>query len=261
MGKNTIEIENDVFLCSQTDDIAFVSFKQNPLEILSHSEVMNAFLSTFSKINDSEDISGVIISNWSEYTGGVYLKDAISNIVETMIHEKQSKAIQLLKNSIEQLVTIFNSTTKPTIAAMNGDIGEVLFTVGLVCDFRYATPNTTIYLPTIELGFPTTGVLPFFLVHYIGLPRSTDILLSKTSISATEANESGLLTNITSEEELINQCIQKVNDISQYPSYGIAARKRILRPDAREISKFIDRSFEAFILNINEIKGTLSGRR
>lgn len=31
MENNLIEVENDVFVCTQTDDIAFVSFKQNPL--------------------------------------------------------------------------------------------------------------------------------------------------------------------------------------------------------------------------------------
>ncbi len=260
MEKNSIEIENDVFLCTQTDDVAFLSFKQNPIEVLSDSEVMNGFFSTFSKIDDSRKIKGLVITNWSEYTGGIYLKGIISHIVETLKHERQSTAIQRLKNSIEQLVKLFTSITKPTITALNGNIGEVLFAMSLVCDFRFATPNTIIHLPTVKFGLPTTGVLPFYLVHHIGAPRSINILLSKTSLSATELNDLGLITDLTTDEEMINQCIKKLDDISQYPSYGIASMKRILRPDANETSKFIDRAFEEFILNINEIKDSLSNR-
>ncbi len=261
-GVNTksIEIENEAFICTQTDDIAFVSFKQNPIEILSDSEVMNSFFDTFAKIDDSRDIIGVVISNWSEYTGGIYLKEVISRIVENVIHERQNAAIQRLKNSIEQLINFFNNISKPTVAAMNGDIGEVLFTVGLGCDFRYITPSTTIYLPTLEFGFPTTGVLPYHLIHYIGLTRTREILLSRTSLSAAEVHELGLVTNIVTEEEIINHCIKKLNEISVFPIHGIAARKRILRPDANEISKYINRAFEEFILNLNEIKETLAGR-
>ncbi len=101
---------------------------------------------------------------------------------------------------------------------------------------------------------PTTGVLAFFLVHYIGLPRSTDILLTKTSLSASEVHDLGLLTNITTDDKLINRCIEKLNDINQYPSYGISAMKRILRPDTSEMPKLMDKVVEAFILNLNMIK-------
>ena len=143
---------------------------------------------------------------------------------------------------------------------MNGDIGEVLFTVGLGCDLRYVTSNTTIHLPTLQFGFPTTGVLPFHLIHFIGLTRTREILLSRTSLSAAEVHELGLVTNIVTEEEIISQCINKLHDISVFPIHGIAARTRILRADASEISKYINRAFEEFILNINAIKDTLSGR-
>ena len=260
MGEKTIEIENDVFLCTRTDDVAFLSFKQNPIEVLSDSEVMDAFFSTFSNIDDSREIKGLVITNWLEYTGGVYLKGVISHIVKTLEHERQSIAIQRLKNSLEQLVNRFINITKPTITAFNGNIGEVLFAMGLVCDFRYATPNTIIHFPTVKFGLPTTGVLPFYLIHHIGAPRSIEILLTKQTLNATEVNDLGLLTELTTDEGIINRCIQKLNDISQYPSYGIASMKRILRPDTNAISKFIDRAFEEFILNINEIKETLSER-
>lgn len=258
MGENSIEIENDVFLCTRTDDVAFLSFKQNPIEVLSDSDIMNAFFSTFSKIDDSRKIKGLVITNWSEYTGGIYLKGVISHIVETLKHERQSIAIQRLKNSLDQLVNRFINFTKPTITAFNGNIGEVLFAMGLVCDFRYATPNTIIHLPTVKFGLPTTGVLPFYLAHHIGAARSIEILMSKTSLDANEVNDLGLLTDLVPDEEMITRCITKLNDISQYPSYGIASMKRILRPDANEISKFMDRAFEEFILNINEIKESLS---
>ena len=260
MENNTIDIDNDVFLCTQTEDVAFVSFKENPLEILSDSEIMDAFFSTFTKIDDSRKIKGVVITNWSEYSGGIYLKKAISHIVETLKHEKQSTAIQRLKNSIEQLVNLFINLTKPTITALNGNIGEVLFAMSLVCDFRYSTPNTIVNIPTVKFGLPTTGVLPFFLAHHVGKPRSIDILITKTSLNAAELNDLGLLTDVVTDEEIINQCIKILKDISRYPSYGISAMKRILRPDTNEVSKFIDRAFEEFILNINEVKETLSDR-
>ena len=38
MAKNLIEIENDVFSCKQTDDVALVTLNQNANEILTNNE-------------------------------------------------------------------------------------------------------------------------------------------------------------------------------------------------------------------------------
>jgi len=254
MAKNLIEIENEVFSCKQTDDVALVTLNQDANEILTNNEVKDAFFSTFSTIDDSLKIKGVVITNSSKYTGDINLKRLITHISEFLKYDRQDIAIQHFKNSMARLANLFINITKPTVAAMNGDIGQGFFGISLACDFRYATPNTTFHIPTVKIGLPTTGVLAFYLVHYIGLPRTTDILFTKTSLSAPEAHDLGLLTDVTTDEELINRCIEKLNDISQCPSYGISAMKRLLRPDTDEIYKLIDRAFEAFILNLNMIK-------
>ena len=260
MSKNSIEIENDVFSCKQTDDVALVTFKQNASEIVTDIKVKDAFLSTFSKIDDSLKIRGVVITTSSKYTGDINLKRLITHISEVLESERRDIAIHRLKNIMAQLVNILINNSKPTIAALNGDIGQLLFGISLACDFRYGTPNTTFHFPSVKLGLPT-GVLAFFLVHYIGLPRSIDILLTKTSLSASEVHDLGLLTDITTDDELINRCTEKLNDINQYPSYAISAMKRILRPDTNEMNKLMDKADEAFILNLNEIKKALSDRR
>jgi enoyl-CoA hydratase/carnithine racemase len=140
MVKNLIEIENDVFSCKQTDDVALVTFKQNTLEILTNNEAKDAFFSTFSTIDDSRKIRGVVITTSSKYTGDKNLKRLITYILETAGYFGQDIAIQRFKNSIAQLVNLFINNTKPTVTAFNGDIGQVLFGISLACDFRYATP-------------------------------------------------------------------------------------------------------------------------
>ena len=254
MEKNLIEIENDVFSCEQTDDVALVTLKQSASEFVTDNKVKDAFLSALSKIDDSLKIKAVVITTSSKFTGDINFKRLITFISEVLKHERQDIAIRRLKNSMAQLVDLLLNFTKPTFAALNGDIGQGLFGISLACDFRYAVPNTNFHVSSVKFGLPTTGVLAFFLAHYIGLPRSIDLLFTKTSLSAPEVHDLGLLTEVTTEEELINRCIEKLNDISQYPSYGISALKRILQPDTNEMYKLMDKAFEAFILNLNMIK-------
>ena len=254
MEKKSIEFENDVFSCEQTDDVAIVTFKKNVTELVTNNEVRNEFFSTASKIDDSQKIRGVVITNSSEYTGDTNLKSFITHIIESSEYGEQNVTIKRLKNTMEQLAIFFSSLTKPTVAALNGNIGEALCAISLACDFRYATSNTIFHIQTVKLGLPTIGALAFYLVNYLGLPRSLDILLTKNSLSAPEARDLGLLTDVTADEELMSRSVEKLRVMSQYPSYSILAMKRILRPDANEISKHIDRAFEEFGLNLKEIK-------
>ena len=260
MEKNSIEIENDVFSCKQTDNVAFVTFNQNPLEILANDELKNTFISTLTEIDDSREIRGIVFANSPEYIGGNYskLKNIISYIVETLRAERRKPAIQRLKHSMENLVNLFINLTKPTVAALSGDIGETVFGISLACDFRFATSNTIFHHQTVELGLPTDGVLAYYLVNYVGQPRSLDILLTKNSLSASEVQELGLLTDVTADEELMNRCIEKLNDISRNPIHSISAVKQLLRPDKNEIYRYIDRAYETILLNLDEIKEMLS---
>ncbi len=261
MEKDIIEIENDVFSCKQTDDFAFITFKRNVIELLTNHEVRNAFFSTFSKIEDSQIIKGVVITNSSKYAGDINLKSFITHTIENLEYGEQNVTIQRFKNTLEQLANFFNNLTKPSVTALNGTIGEALFAVSLACDFRFATSNTIFHFQTVELGLPTTGVLAFYLVNHIGLPRSIDILLTKTSLSAPEAQDLGLLTDVIADEELMSRCVEKLHAINRYPSYCISAIKRILRPDTNEISRFIDRAFEEFGLKLKDVKKALPDRR
>ena len=104
------------------------------------------------------------------------------------------------------------------------------------------------------MGLPTTGVLAYYLVQYIGRQRTTDLLLTKTSLSAPEAKDLGLLTGVTIDEELIDNCLEKLNVINQYPSYGVSAVKRVLQPNPSEVANFIDKAFDQFILNLFMMK-------
>lgn len=254
MAKNLIEIETGGFSCKQKEDVCFVNLNQNAIEILTRIDVRDQFLSTLTKINDSENIRGVVLANSPTYKGDTELRNLMAFFSKVFRSRIEDRAVPLFKNSTLQLANIFINYSKPIIAALNGDIGQILFGFSLACDFRFATSNTTFHLPSIKLGLPTTGVLAYYLVQYIGRQRSTDLLLTKTSLSAPDAKKLGLLTDVTTDEELINNSLEKLNVIKQYPSYGISAVKRVLQPNASDVTSFINKAFDEFILNLFMMK-------
>ena len=250
MAKNRIEIETDGFSCKQKEDFCFVNLNQNAIAILTQIDVRDQFFSTLTKIDESENITGLVIANSPTYKGDIELRNLIAHFSKVTRSRIEDREVSRFKNATLQLINIFINFTKPTIAAMNGDIGQLFFGFSLACDFRFATPITLFHLPSIKLGLPTTGVLAYYLIQYIGRQRTTDLLLTKTSLRASEAKDLGLLTGVTSDENLITDCIEKLNIINQYPIDGITAVKRVLQPNANDVTGFIDKAFDEFILNL-----------
>ena len=254
MGKDQIEIETDGFLCTQKEDVCFMTISQNAMEILTRNDVRDQFMSTLEKIDNSENIRGLVLMNSRTYEGDIELRKLIDYFFKVFQTEIENRTVHRFKNSTIQLVDLFINYSKPVIVAMNGDIGQILFGFSLACDFRFATPNTIFHLPSVKLGLPTTGVLAYYLVQYIGRQKSTDLLLTATSLSAPEAKKFGLLNDVTTEEELINKCLEKLNEIKLYPGYGISSMKRVLQPDAGDVTRIIDKAFDEFILNLFMMK-------
>jgi 2-(1,2-epoxy-1,2-dihydrophenyl)acetyl-CoA isomerase len=137
---------------------------------------------------------------------------------------------------------------------MNGNIGPETFGYSMAYDFRLATRGTSFNFPNLHLGFPHSGALSYFLVRNIGQAKAVELLLTKTTISAVEALDLGLITQLVSEEELEYQCIEKLNEVSKFPSYAIAETRRLLQPDFSELQEHIKTSLDSSLRNLHLMK-------
>mgnify|MGYP001819667489 CR=1 FL=1 len=254
MVAKSVEIETSVYSCEQKKDICFVYLNTNSVEIVSRVNVKDQFLATLAKINDSESIKGLVITNSSTYKGDTQLTDLIDYYLEIIREGVGINAIAPFKHSTLQLVEILINYTKPTIVAMNGDIGQVFFGFSLACDYRFATSNTTIHLPSTKLGLPTTGVLAYYLVQYLGRQKAAELLLKKTALSAPEGEKLGMITDIVTVEKLVEHCVEKIDEIRKYPIEGFLALKRVLQPPVGDIASFVNKSFEQFIIHLLRMK-------
>ncbi len=99
-----------------------------------------------------------------------------------------------------------------------------------------------------------SGCLSYFLLRNIGRAKTIDLLLTKSTISAVEALDLGLITQLVSEEELEGQCIEKLKEMSNFPSYTISDTRRLLQPDLSEVEKHISATLESSLRNLHLMK-------
>ena len=117
---------------------------------------------------------------------------------------------------------------KPVIAAIEKWAMGVSFELSLACDFRIATENTQLALPEINLGVTPGSGGTIRIAHLAGLTRAKEMIMRGRRLSAREAFEWGILTEVVPDGTLNAAIDRWVSDIAGRPQIPLLALKRIL---------------------------------
>lgn len=104
---------------------------------------------------------------------------------------------------------------KPLIAAVSGYALGGGCELALMCDFIYCADNAKFALPEVTLGvIPGIGGTQR-LTLAIGKAKAMEMCLTARQMQAAEAEQSGLVARVFSEEELLEQTLQAAEKIAE----------------------------------------------
>ncbi|QLG60289.1 enoyl-CoA hydratase/isomerase family protein [Halorarum salinum] len=116
---------------------------------------------------------------------------------------------------------------KPTLAAINGPAVGGGFDFLLSCDLRVMSEDTF-----IRDGHTKVGMLPTFasylLPRLIGLSKANEILLTGNNITAQEAEELGLVSELAPEDEIMEVAREWANELRDLPRLSIKHSKAMV---------------------------------
>lgn len=242
---SSIETVNDIFTCRQDNDLAIVTFLKGAKKIATTVEAKEALLMALETIKDSREINGVAFIYSDEYSGITEYRQFLLNILEEKQYFDGKSSTVPYKSAAMQVLQTIRTYPKPIVGGMAGDIAPDSLGLNLALDLRIAGEGTTYFLPNLELGFPPSGLLSFYLVRSLGPHRATELMLTKQSISAQEALDLGLITQIVSQEDLENVCLDKLRQLSAIPEFTLVESRRLLQPDMDEVNDFINAEIDA----------------
>ena len=117
---------------------------------------------------------------------------------------------------------------KPVIAKLRGYAFGVGFELALACDFRIAADDLQLGLPEIKLGMiPGSGGTQR-LARMIGIGRAKDAIMRGRRISAAEALELGLVTEVVPPHELDAAVDRLIEELAALSPLALAMAKRVL---------------------------------
>ncbi len=241
-----IDLEHSVFSCQQKGSAAVLRLKQSGFSLLTDVDVRADYFDMLSRVEDSPDVTGVVMLNTTEYRGVEAYRDYIEAVqdVDTNSVSGRRTMLSLNENSLSLLSLHAASYRKPVVAGYQGPISAHYLGLSLAFDFRIATEDTVFEFPISSLGSPIGGAVCLYLPKFVGQQRATEIILQGHSVDAATAKQDGFVNEVVKADELEDRCVSIVESMASLPPHAVAATRALLHPEASDLRAYLDRVYK-----------------
>jgi 2-(1,2-epoxy-1,2-dihydrophenyl)acetyl-CoA isomerase len=133
-----------------------------------------------------------------------------------------------LRTTFNPNVLALRALEKPVIASVNGPAAGAGMSLACACDLRIAADSASFVPAFIGIGLvPDTGG-SWFVAQLLGYPRAFEWLTSGRKLSAAEALEWGLVTDVVPADDLRARTAEVAARYAAAPTKGIGLTKRLL---------------------------------
>lgn len=184
--------------------------------------------------NDDDDIGAILFAaEGRAFCAGADLGDFAARAVTN----SQGSGEQLSRGGggLPQLLR----ASKPTVAAINGYAVGIGLTMVLPCDIRIASTEALLSIRFIKMGLMPELGSTRILSELVGLGHATDMCLTGRMVPGEEALQMGLVSAVTSPEDLFETAYEKANEIANNPTNAVMMIKELLAKNP------LDRDLEA----------------
>lgn len=137
-------------------------------------------------------------------------------------------------------------TRTPLIAAIDGLAVGVGTTLTLHCDLVFVGPQARFRMPFVELGLVPEAAASLLLPRRVGMARASALLLLSESLGAEEAVSLGIANALVSSDAVEAHALAQAARLAALPREAVAATRRLMRGDQREVEDAIEAEAEAF---------------
>jgi 2-(1,2-epoxy-1,2-dihydrophenyl)acetyl-CoA isomerase len=116
----------------------------------------------------------------------------------------------------------------PVIAAVNGPAAGAGFSLALACDIRIAAENAFLACAYGRIGASPDGGMTYFLPRVVGPARALELLLEDPNLTAAEAKEEGLVSEVVAAEVLMATAREKAEKLAKMAPHYVRMAKRLI---------------------------------
>lgn len=225
------------------EEIATFIFNRPEVHNALNDETVQELLVGMERIEQDDQIRVIIFTGVGEksFAAGADINEI-----------KECEPLDVFRNSMTRLYRMIETSKKATIAAINGYALGGGLELALACDIRIASLNAKIGLPELNLAvIPGAGGTQR-LSRIVGKGIAMDMILTGEYLLAEEAKAIGLISNIVTQENLLDTAKEKAKRIAKKGPLAIQMAKLA-------IHKGQDVDIETGLLIENLLQGLLYG--
>lgn len=149
------------------------------------------------------------------------------DLVEVTTPELHPGFKKILEEHYEPIILKIRNMEKPVVAAVNGVAAGAGANIALACDIVVAHEKASFIQAFSAIGLVPDSGGTFILPRLIGFQKALAISMLGDKIGAIEAEKTGMVYKVFSEEEYTEQINALANKLAIMPTKGLALTKRL----------------------------------
>ncbi len=129
---------------------------------------------------------------------------------------------------LHQAIVDFKRIPYPVIAAVNGPAAGAGFSLALMCDIRIASDAAFFAVAYGRIGASPDGGMTYFLPRVIGPAKAAELMLEDPNMTAADAHERGLVSQVVPADELLDVAQEKARTLGAKAPHYVRMAKSLI---------------------------------
>lgn len=201
--------------------------KYNAITVKMYNEIMQA-LSEADK--NPNVVMAVITGNGKYYCAG----NDLDSFGTPEAMKNMKKAAEDGRVLFETFVNSFINFSKPLGAVVNGPAVGISVTLLGLFDLVLASDKATFSTPFTKIAQSPEGCSTYTFPRLMGSLKASEMLIFNRTLSAQEAYERNLVTEVIADAEFQGKAWKKIEEISKLPKESLLASRRLMRDGVKD---------------------------
>jgi 2-(1,2-epoxy-1,2-dihydrophenyl)acetyl-CoA isomerase len=132
-----------------------------------------------------------------------------------------------LRGTYHPNILALRALEKPVLASVNGPAAGAGLSLACACDLRIAAESATFVPAFISIGLVPDSGSTYFVRRLLGTARAFEWMTSGRRLSAAEALEWGLVSEVVADDRLAERTVERASELAAMPTRGVALTKRL----------------------------------
>jgi 2-(1,2-epoxy-1,2-dihydrophenyl)acetyl-CoA isomerase len=150
------------------------------------------------------------------------------------LHDQRRISVRAIADDVHRAQELLLTMDAPVIVAVQGDAAGAGLGLALVGDFVLVSRTASFVAHYASIGLPADGGSTYLLPRLVGLRRAREMLLLDRRLTADEARDWGLVSEIHDPRDLAEAAEALAVRLSEGPTAAYGAIKRLLLTSYRQ---------------------------